>query len=141
MAVDAAGNLYIADEYNNRIRKVGPSGVISTVAGSGAYKFAGDGGPATSASLRNPCAVALDAAGNLYIADFENNRIREVGPSRVISTVAGNGAYKFAGDGGPATTASLSNPCGVALDAAGNLYIADRGNEGIRRVNAAGIIR
>ena len=140
VAMDAAGNLYIADGGNNRIRRVDASGIITTVAGNGLYKFGGDGGPATTASLSNPCGVALDAAGNLYIADSGNKRIRKVSPSGIISTVAGNGTRGFSGDGGPATSASLYYPTGVAVDAAGNLYIADRGNDRIRRVNAAGII-
>jgi uncharacterized protein (TIGR03437 family) len=140
LAVDAAGNLYIADYYSNRIRKVNPSGIISTVAGNGAYKFAGDGGPATSASLSYPHDVAVDAAGNLYIADTGNNRVRKVSPSRIISTVAGNGTWGFSGDGGPATSASLYGPSAVALDASGNLYIADWVNNRIRKVSPSGII-
>jgi uncharacterized protein (TIGR03437 family) len=141
VAVDAAGNLYIADYYNYRIRKVSPSGIISTAAGNGTQGFSGDGGPATSAALDVPEAVAVDAAGNLYIADSTNyGRIRKVSPSGVISTVAGNGRYAFSGDGGPATSASLGFPEGVAVDAAGNLYIADSDNSRIRKVSPAGII-
>jgi len=140
VAVDAAGNLYIADGDNWRIRKVTPGGTIATVAGSGHQGYSGDGGPATAASLSYPSGVAVDAAGNLYIADRLNNRIRKVTPSGTIATVAGNGQSGYSGDGGPATAASLSYPSGVAVDAAGNLYIADPGNSRIRKVTPAGTI-
>ena len=125
VAVDTAGNLFIADPSNNRVRKVTPGGVISTVAGNGTAGFSGDGGPATSAQLNYPTGVAVDAAGNLFIADEANNRVRKVTPGGVISTVAGNGTQGYSGDGGPATSAQLYYPYGVAVDAAGNLFIAD----------------
>jgi len=134
VAVDAAGNLYITDQGNGRIRKVSPSGMISTAAGSGQGGFTGDGGPATLASLWRPTGVAVDAAGSLYIADQLNNRIRAVSPSGIISTVAGNGTVGSSGDGLSATSASLAGPRGVAVDAGGNLYIADTGNNRVRRV-------
>ncbi|WP_247233359.1 MopE-related protein, partial [Telluribacter sp. SYSU D00476] len=139
VAVDAAGNLYIADQSNQRIRRVSASdGTISTVAGNGAYGYGGDGGLATSASFRDPSDVAVDAAGNLYIADQHNQRIRRVSASNgTISTVAGTGVFEYSGDGGPATSARINNPSGVAVDAAGNLYIADFGNQRIRRVSAS----
>ena len=140
VAVDVAGNLYIADYHNYRIRRVDASGTISTVAGNGAYGYDGDGGPATAASFSDPAGVAVDAAGNLYIADSSNNRIRKVDSDGIIATIAGNGTIGNAGDGGPATAARLSWPTGVALDAAGNLYIADTNNERIRRVDTSGII-
>jgi sugar lactone lactonase YvrE len=140
VAVDAAGNLYVADSWNHRIRKVSSSGVITTVAGNGERGFSGDGGPATSGSLNFPCGVALGAAGNMYIADYYNNRTREVSTSGTINTVAGTGAPQFYGDGGPATSASLHGPKGVALDGAGNLYIADYFNNRIRKVGLSGII-
>jgi uncharacterized protein (TIGR03437 family) len=133
VAVDAAGNLYIADTYNNRIRKVS-NGVIVTVAGTGTQGYSGDNGPAISAELGFPYGVAVDAAGNLYIADFGNNRIRKVS-NGVITTVAGNGTYGYSGDNGPATSAQLNYPEGVAVDAAGNLYIADTSNNRIRKVS------
>ena len=128
VAVDSAGNLYIADSSNHRIRKVS-DGVITTVAGSGAVfpskgGFSGDGGPATSAQLDYPAGVAVDATGNLYIADSGNARIRKVS-NGVITTVAGNGAPGFSGDNGPATSAQLYFPSGIAVDSAGSLYIAD----------------
>jgi uncharacterized protein (TIGR03437 family) len=137
LAVDGAGNLYIADVVNERIRKVTPAGIIATVAGKGSYGFSGDGGPATSADLNTPADVKLDAAGNLYIADQANNRIRKVTADGLIHTIAGNGQVGFSGDGGPATAAQLQLPAGVALDGAGNLYISDTSNYRVRKVAAA----
>jgi sugar lactone lactonase YvrE len=138
LAVDSAGNLYIADTGNCRIRKVS-NGVITTVAGIGcnySYEggdpFSGDGGPATSAQLSGPWGVALDSAGNLYIGDGPD--IRKIS-NGVITTVAGNGTTGFSGDGGPATSAQLSEPYGVAVDSSGNLYISDSGNNRIRKVS------
>jgi uncharacterized protein (TIGR03437 family) len=137
VAIDPAGNLYIADAYNNRIRKVS-GGTITTVAGNGVAGFAGDGGPATSAQLYYPSDVAVDSAGNLYIADNYNNRIRKVSGG-TITTVAGNGASGFSGDGGPATAASLNGPSGVAVDTSGSLYIADTSNCRVRMVSGGTI--
>jgi uncharacterized protein (TIGR03437 family) len=140
IAVDAAGNLYIADSYNDRIRQVSPNGIITTVAGNGTFGFSGDGGPATSAELNDPTGLAVDAAGNLYIADSNNNRIREVSPSGIITTVAGNGTAGYSGDGGPATSAQLNVSMGLAADAAGNLYIADYTDNRVRKVSPGGTI-
>ena len=196
VAADAAGNLFIADTGNHRVRRVdAATGVITTVAGTGTFGYAGDGGPATSAALAIPSAVAVDAAGNLFIADAGNSRVRRVdaatgvittvagtgapgyggdggpatgaalndpsgwrwtpratcsSPTRatsrvrrvdaatgVITTVAGTGAAGYGGDGGPATAAALNYPAGVAVDAAGNLFIADTYNHRVRRVDAA----
>lgn len=137
---DSLGNLYISDTFNYRVRKVTPSGAISTVAGNGLIAFSGDGGPATAASLDEPYGLAADRQGNLYIADRLNHRVRKVAPDGAISTAAGNGNDTFAGDGGPATSASLKAPEGVAVDAAGNLYIADRDNYRIRKVALDGTI-
>jgi uncharacterized protein (TIGR03437 family) len=133
LAVDSAGNLYIADTNNNRIRKVS-NGVIATLAGTATYGFSGDNGLATSAQLNNPYGVAVDPAGNLYVADTFNNRVRKVS-NRVITTVAGDGTVGFSGDNGPATSAQLADPWSVAVDSAGNLYIADYGNNRIRKVS------
>ncbi len=133
VAVDSAGNLYIADYANFRIRRVS-NGVIATIAGSGTTSFSGDNGPAASAQLYDPAGVAADSAGNLYIADSFNNRVRRVS-NGVITTVAGNGTPGFSGDNGPASNAQLSDPFGVAVDAAGSLYIADTGNNRIRKVS------
>ncbi len=140
VAVDDAGNLYIADFNNHRIRRVTPGGIITTVAGNGIGGYSGDGGAATSAQLWSPHGVAADDAGNLYIADFSNQRIRRVTPGGIITTVAGNGIVGYSGDGGAATSAALRYPYGVAVDAAGNLYVADTGNQRIRRVTPGGII-
>ena len=138
VAVDSAGNIYIADSYNNRIRKVDTSGGITTVAGNGTFGFSGDGGPATAAELNQPSSVAVDSAGNIYIADSYNNRIRKVDTSGGITTVAGNGTFGFSGDGGPATAAELNQPSSVAVDSAGNIYIADSANNRIRKVDTSG---
>jgi sugar lactone lactonase YvrE len=138
--VDGAGNLFIADSLNGRIRRVNTTGTITTVAGNGTTDYSGDGGPATSASLSFPQGVAVDSAGNLFIADSWNNRIRLVDTAGMITSVAGNGMAGFGGDGGPATSASLLFPSGVAVDGAGNLFIADNGNSLIRRVDTAGMI-
>jgi sugar lactone lactonase YvrE len=140
LALDSVGNLYIADYGNSRIRMVNPEGVISTVAGIGTKGYSGDDGPATSAQINGPMGVAVDSAGNLYIAEYGNNRIRKVTLAGVISTVAGNGTKGFSGDGGPATSAKLNGPTGIAVDSAGNLYIADYGNSRIRMVTSAGVI-
>jgi uncharacterized protein (TIGR03437 family) len=140
ITVDPVGNLYIADADNHRVRQVGVDGVIHTVAGTGVSGFAGDGGAANAAQLSEPSGVALDAAGNLYIADTGNNRIRKVTPSGVISTIAGNGVVGYTGDGGPAAAASLSAPVGVYADTSGNIYIADTGNHSVRVVSTGGII-
>ena len=146
IAKDAAGNIYIADQTNQRIRKVTTSGIISTFAGNGfgaglgVGGYSGDGAAATLAELNNPYAVAVDAAGNVYIADGGNHRIRMVNTAGIISTFAGNGTPGFSGDGHPATLASLNAPLGVAVDDSGNVYIADANNDRIRKVNTAGVI-
>ena len=140
VAIDSTMNVYIADTYNHVVRRVKPNGLISTVAGTGVAGYSGDGGNAANATLRFPAAVALDAAGNLYIADRDNHRVRMVDADGVISTVAGIGAAGFTGDGGAATSARLNRPNGVALDAEGNLYIADRDNHRVRMVDSDGDI-
>jgi sugar lactone lactonase YvrE len=138
ISVDVSGNIYIADTYNNRIRKVDhSSGFITTVAGNGTPAFSGDNGPATSASLNYPTGVWVDALGNIYIADTVNRRIRKVDTSGIITTVAGNGTPAYTGDGGPATSASLYDPFGVSVDALGNIYIADRFYNSIRKVDGS----
>jgi sugar lactone lactonase YvrE len=132
-AVDSAGNLYIADWGNARIRKVS-NGTVTTVAGNGTEGYGGDNGPATSAELSYPIGVAVDSAGNLYVADTYNQRIRKIS-NGVITTVAGVGTAGFSGDNGAATSAQLNYPYGVAVDSSGNLYIADYGNNRIRKVS------
>lgn len=138
--VDSAGTLYIADTYNQRIRKVNSAGIISTIAGNGGQGFAGDGGAATSASFNLPMSVTDDGKGNLYVADLMNQRIRKIDSSNIIRTVAGTGTAYFSGDGGAATAATLNKPYAVATDLQGNLLIADSGNGRIRQVNANGVI-
>jgi len=195
IAVDASGNLYIVDTYNQRIRYVNAAGMITTIAGNGVAGFSGDNGPAVSAQFSSPIGIALDASGavyvadldnnrvrrftvggtigtfagttinigdggpsiqarlnapwsiavdssgNLYIADRSDNRVRKVAPSGTIATLAGNGQNGYGGDGGPSTMAILNTPNGIAVDSAGNVYIADAGNNRIRRVSAStGII-
>ena len=140
VAVDAAGNLYIADEANSRIRRVDVSGVIATIAGTGVAGFSGDGAQATKATINFPRAVAVDGGGNVYIADTRSLRVRRVSPDGVITTYAGNGQRGFAGDGGPATQAFMKAPHGLGIDATGNLLVVDYGNNEIRRVDAKGII-
>jgi uncharacterized protein (TIGR03437 family) len=140
VALDAAGDLYIADSSNRRIRKVSPSGIISTVAGTGVQGYTGDGGPAISAMLGRPVALVFDSAGNLYYVDSVNQVVRRIDTSGVISTVVGNGVQAFSGDGGQATAASLAFPLGIALDGKGNMYVADANNNRIRMINASGII-
>ncbi|MCF6252838.1 MAG: hypothetical protein L3J75_16450, partial [Methylococcaceae bacterium] len=142
LALDASGNLFIADSFNNVIRRVdATTGIISTVAGTGVFGFSGDGGPATAAQLNGLNGIALDASGNLFIAEF-NNRIRRVDAATgIITTIAGTGVRGFSGDGGLAIAAELNRPEGLALDASGNLFIADRSNHRIRRINVTtGII-
>jgi len=139
VAIDSAGNVYIADTVDNVVRKVS-RGAITTVAGFGPAGFSGDGGSATSARLDHPAAVAVDNAGNVFVADTGNNRVRKIDLLGTITTVAGNGDTTFGGDGGPAIGASLSCPRGVAVDTAGNLYIADTGHNRIRKVTADGAI-
>jgi len=134
VAVDGAGNVFVADCSNNLVLRISLNGVIDVVAGNGISGFSGDGGPATSASLNDPAAVAVDSAGSIYIADEYNFRIRKVSGG-TITTVAGSGYYGFFGDGGPATSASLAYPSGVAIDSAGDLYIADTVNSRIRKVS------
>ena len=136
ITVDANGNLFIAEE-TGRVRKVATSGIITTVAGNGTPTFSGDGGPATSAGLRKPYDIAIDIDGNIFIAELFGHRIRKVTASTgIITTVAGTTVQGYSGDGGPATSANLQGPSGIALDGSGNLFIADRVDHRIRRVSA-----
>ena len=140
LAVDAAGNVYVADLYSSRIRKIDTAGKITTVAGNGTAGFSGDNGSATEAEINNPQGVAVDVAGNLYFSDTGNERIRKVDTTGKITTIAGNGTAGFSGDNGPALAAKLNNPAGLAVDASGNLYIADYYNNRIRKVDTSGTI-
>jgi uncharacterized protein (TIGR03437 family) len=140
VAVDGSGNLLIADSYNERVRKVAKSGIVTTVAGDGAYRYGGDGGPATSALFNIPTAVAVDNAGNVFIADSANIRIRKVSPGGMVTTVAGNGQWGVSADGGLATNTPLAYPAGVAVDSAGNLFFADTWSQRVRMVTPGGVI-
>jgi sugar lactone lactonase YvrE len=140
VAVDAAGNLLIADADDHRVLIVGTDGIIRTFAGNGTAAFGGDNGPATSAMLNTPLRMAIAGDGSVFIADFNNHSIRRVDPGGIITTVAGTGTPGSSGDGGPATEARLNNPSGLTFDAAGNLYIADFGNHRVRRIDTGGVI-
>lgn len=141
LAFDAAGNLFIAEDYNHTVRKINTSGIISTVVGTGTLGFSGDGGLATSAQLNRVNAIAVDAAGNLYVSDADNYRIRKVNTSGVITTIAGIGTDGHSGDGGLATAAEIGFTSGIQVDAVGNIYLAEQGNGFcVRKINTSGII-
>ncbi|MFC1769888.1 hypothetical protein ACFLZI_02375 [Nitrospirota bacterium] len=139
VSVDAAGNLYIADTFNNVIRIVNTSGIINTVAGTGGSIYSGEG-IATQQTLNDPQGVLVDAAGNIYIAENFGSRIRIVNAAGFINTLAGDGSTGYSGDGGISTSAIVNSPIGLAMDSSGNLYISDFGNESIRMINSSGII-
>ncbi len=136
LAVDAAGNIYVADNGNNLIRKISPGGMVSTIAGNGQPAFADGSG--TSASFNSPFGIAVDGAGNIYVADSGNNRIRKITPAGAVSTFAGSGA-KGANDATGAA-ATFNTPSGVAVDAAGNVYVADENNNVIRKITPAAVV-
>lgn len=138
--VDPSGNLYFSDSSNQRIRRVGAEGTITTIAGNGLDGFSGDGNFAINAAMSIPLGLARDQSGNIYFADANNNRIRRIATSGIISTVAGDGIGRFGGDGGLATSASLNIPSDVSVDFSGNLYIADSGNNRVRKIDVAGIM-
>ena len=140
LTADAAGNLYAAEEVNNRIRKIDANGVITTVAGNGSPGFAGDGGPAAQAQLNAPLGVCTDVAGNVYVNDNGNKRIRKVSLNGTITTLAGNGSAVHGGDGGPALSASFVIPVRCAVDRNSNLYIADQGAQRVRKIDPSGNI-
>ncbi len=139
VAFDAAGNLYFSDTFNHRIRRVdAESGVITTLAGDGAAGYAGDGGPATKASLNEPYGILIDRAGNIFLADRLNRRVRRIDASGIITTLAGTGEAAYGGDGGPAVRAGLAEPNGLAFDRAErHLYIADVADHRVRIVDLA----
>ena len=140
MALDAAGNLYVADTGSRRIRKIDANGIITTIAGNGVDGYAGDGGAATSAELSGPEGITVDRNGNVYVSDTGNRRIRKIDVSGIITTFAGSGVDGYAGDGGAATAAELSVPKGITVDRSGNVYVADSGNYTVRRIDTGGII-
>ncbi len=135
IAVDADNNIYVSDVQNARIRKITPAGIISTYAGNGTGGYSGDGGPATAAQLSGPGYICFDAGGSLYIPENNNNTVRRVDPSGIITTIAGTGEAGFGGDGGPATAAKLKSPYGVLVDKYGVVYISDYSNNRIRRID------
>ena len=141
VTVDAAGNVYVADQDTNTVRKINPAGIISLYAGNNTFGFSGDGGPAVSAAFAGPYSVTLDSAGNAYISDYGNHRVRKVDTSGVITTIAGAGGASAGtnGDGGPPLSANV-NPAGIAFDGAGNYYIADLNGNRIRKVNVSATV-
>lgn len=139
-ALDGHGNLLVADTGNNRIRRITPAGVITTIAGNGTFGYSGDGGNALQASFAAPSAVSADPMGNIYVADEANYVIRKVDSAGIVHTVAGNHSYGFSGDGGQATSAQISFVAGVLADRSGNFYIADTGNKRVRKVDSTGKI-
>jgi len=140
LLVNSAGEVILGDTSNQRIRKIDTAGIITTIAGTGAAGFAGDGGPAASAQFNGISALAFDAAGSLYIADFDNHRIRKIAPDGTITSIAGTGEPKYNSDEIPATTANIGEPCGVVVDAAGVVYIGDQFNRRVRAVTPDGVI-
>jgi sugar lactone lactonase YvrE len=137
---DAAGNTYLSDTFNHRIRKIAPSGMITTFAGTGIAAFSGDGGLARNACLSYPSGIVFDAAGNMLVADQGNNRIRKIDTAGIITTIAGTGVAGFSGDNGPATLAELNEPWGLNLDSGGNIFFTDIVNERVRKIDTSGII-
>ena len=140
IAVDTDGNVYLADNGNRSVRRFDAAGTITTIAGTGTSGFSGDNGPASSAQLGLVGAIAVDSAGNVYLGDLTNLRVRRIDPMGTITTFAGTGTSGFSGDNGPATAAKITQATGLATDDAGNVYIADLGNSRIRRVAADGTI-
>ncbi len=136
--IGSSGSVFFSDNLNNRIRKIDGAGTITTFAGGGSVL--GDGGPATAAQIIGPIGIAFDTSGNLYICDLGNSRIRKVNTAGIISTIAGTGVAGFSGDGGPATSAQLNYPCGLAIDNSGNLYITEEANQRVRKIDASGTI-
>jgi sugar lactone lactonase YvrE len=138
IAVDAGGNVYFSDRSNDRIRKISTSGIITTVAGKGGFNaFSGDGGQATDAEFNDPNGVALDATGNIYVVDRENNRIRKIGTDGIINTIVGTGTAAYNGDGQVGTTTSINKPTGIAIDNSGNVIFSDYNNQRIRKLEAS----
>jgi uncharacterized protein YjdB len=140
IVIDGSGNFYISDLGFQKIRKVNPAGIITTIAGTGTAGFSGDGGDATSAKLHSPFGLSFDGAGNLYFVDELNYRIRMVNTSGIITTIGGNGSNTYGGDGLAATAASMVDPEGVAVDGAGNVFVADNGDSRIREISSSGIM-
>ena len=140
LVVDVSGNIYFGCYGSPRVRKIDATGIIRTIAGTGVYGYSGDHGPATAAKFSNIKGMAMDASGNIFVADYYNHAIRKISTTGIVTTIAGNGTAGFSGDGGPASAAMLNFPNGIKFDSHGNLFIADQQNERIRVINTAGII-
>ncbi|MBL7691977.1 MAG: T9SS type A sorting domain-containing protein [Flavipsychrobacter sp.] len=140
LAIDAAGNIFFSDVTKNTIRKVSTTGIVSTIAGCGLSGYMGDGGPATAARFNEPFGIALDDAGNIYVAEYSNNCLRKVSASGIVSTVTGALVAGYSGDGGPASTAKLDRPASVVIDHNNEIYIGDHNNHVIRKISNTGII-
>lgn len=140
LSVDILGNIYFTDETNDRVRKINTSGVITTIGGTTSFGFSGDGGPAVSAQLYSPIGIAVDVRRNVFVCDYNNQRVRKIDTSGIINTIAGTGTQGFSGDGVPATISKLARPTGVTIDLHKNIYIADYYNHRIRKVDTSGII-
>ena len=134
LAFDSAGDLFIADSQNERIREVSPAGIITTVAGNGIHGFSGDGGSAVDSELNLPLGIGVDSQGDLYISDTQNERVREVSTSGIITTIAGNGGFGYNGDEQPATSATLQTPSAIAIGPDGGVYVGDAGNNRVRKI-------
>jgi sugar lactone lactonase YvrE len=140
IAIDSAGNIYVAEGAGRKIRRIDANGIVTTIAGTGAEGSGGDGGPAINAQFVNPVAVAIDSAGNIYVVDRDGQKVRKIDPSGVISTVAGTGEVGFDGDRGPGPAAKLCFPEGVAVDSKGQVFVADTYANRIRRIATDGTI-
>lgn len=140
LAKDNAGNIYASDQACNVVRKISAGRIVTTVAGNGTPGFSGDGGPATSAQLWYPCQVGVDLAGNIYIPDADNNRVRKVSTSGIITTIAGNGGQNSTGDGGPAALAEFALPCSIVVDNAGNIFVGENSSYVVRKIDPSGIV-
>jgi sugar lactone lactonase YvrE len=140
IAVDASGNIYVADYSNNRIRMINSVGTVTTIAGIGTNGFSGDGGPAISAQLSSPIGIVLGTSGNIIFTDYYNYRVREINSSGIINTIAGTGTLGYSGDGGPATMANIGRPSGITRDVVGNIYFTDDWYSMIKKINTSAII-
>lgn len=140
LAIDAVGNIFFSDAVKNTIRKINTSGIVSTIAGCGLSGYMGDGGPATAARFNEPFGIAVDGAGNIYVAEYSNNCIRKVSASGIVSTVTGALVTGYSGDGGPATSSKLNRPISVVVDQNNEIYIGDHNNSVVRKISNTGII-
>ena len=140
IAIDNSGNIYIADGWNNRIRKINPLGIIFTIGGTGLRGSRGDNGAASRATFNFPIALALDHLGNLLVVERAGNRVRKISPGGIVTTLAGTGEAGFSGDGGQAQKAQINDPTDIAVDSKDNIYIADLGNNRIRKISSTGVI-